>query len=279
MTHKLMKGEIRTIEQLRKDYEIEKELANRLRHASKEERRFLYSSLYDELYQRTPLHPQVIQKSSPQLIAQRVRQQIKFIEPYLNKETTFLETGPGDCALSIAIARRVKQVFAVDVSNVITEKLKFPDNVKLVICDGSSIPVAENSISVAYSNQLMEHLHPDDALEQLKNIYKSLAPGGVYICITPNRLNGPHDVSRYFDQVATGFHLKEYTTTELVGLFQTVGFTRCDSYIGKGIYIKVPLFIVRWFESFLSKLPFGVMKVIARSPLRVLLGIKLVGRK
>ena len=45
------------------------------------------------------------------------------------------------------------------------------------------------------------------------------APGpdgvGVYICITPNRVSGPHDVSRGFDEVATGFHMHEYTGREI----------------------------------------------------------------
>lgn len=61
----------------------------------------------------------------------------------------------------------------------------------------------------------MEHLHPDDAYEQLQEIYNALIPGGIYICITPNRLSGPHDVSQYFDSIATGFHPKEYTTVEM----------------------------------------------------------------
>ena len=74
----------------------------------------------------------------------------------------------------------------------------------------------------------MEHLHPDDAVDQLKNIYNALVNGGKYICITPNRLTGPHDISKYFDNVATGFHLKEYTVTELSGLFREVGFSDCS---------------------------------------------------
>jgi hypothetical protein len=31
----------------------------------------------------------------------------------------------------------------------------------------------------------MEHLHPEDAFEQLRNIIRALAPGGRYVCITP----------------------------------------------------------------------------------------------
>jgi hypothetical protein len=126
----------------------------------------------------------------------------------------------------------------------------------------------------------MEHLHQDDAFEQLKNIYKSLIPRGIYICITPNRLGGPHDISQYFDKVATGFHLKEYTTSELVKLFQTVGFASCDSYIEvKGVYTKIPKVMICLFETLLNVLPYSLMNRIARGPLRVLLGIILVGRK
>ena len=39
----------------------------------------------------------------------------------------------------------------------------------------------------------------------LANLYRALKPGAVYVCITPNRLSGPHDISLYFDSVATGF--------------------------------------------------------------------------
>ncbi len=42
---------------LRQHYEVEKELADRLRHATREERRILYGTVYDELYQRVPHHP------------------------------------------------------------------------------------------------------------------------------------------------------------------------------------------------------------------------------
>jgi hypothetical protein len=58
----------------------------------------------------------------------------------------------------------------------------------------------------------MEHLHPEDALEQLQKIRRTLARGGVYVCITPNRVNGPHDVSGLFDDEARGLHLREYST-------------------------------------------------------------------
>jgi hypothetical protein len=59
----------RTAEQIREHYEIEKQLASRLRMAGKAERRTLYAALYDELYRRVPHHPQLTKKPRRRLNA------------------------------------------------------------------------------------------------------------------------------------------------------------------------------------------------------------------
>src|SRR5262245_52564251 len=48
----LQPGETRTVEQLAEQYEIERMLADRLRRSSREERRVLYTAVYDELFKR-----------------------------------------------------------------------------------------------------------------------------------------------------------------------------------------------------------------------------------
>ncbi|HEY5006208.1 MAG TPA: methyltransferase domain-containing protein [Ktedonobacteraceae bacterium] len=272
-----MKGKHRVSEQLREHYEIEKELATRLRESSSEERESLYAFLYDELYRQVPLHPQLTQKSSPQGKIKMVSHQLSFLRRFLDRGEVFLEIGAGDCALSFTVAHFVKKVFAVEVSEEITKDLTCPQNFELILFDGRNIPLPVNSVNVVYSNQLMEHLHPDDALEQLENIYGVLANRGIYICITPNKLSGPHDISRYFDVVASGFHLKEYTYTELSSLFKRVGFSKVRAYVGTaGIYTETPLFLLRFLESLLSGLPHRLSKAIARLSL---LNIRLVGTK
>ena len=259
MTEKRQKFELRTMQQLREHYEVEKELAFRLRNASREERSVLYSSLYDELFQRVPHHPQLTQKGSPD-------KQVRMLRHFLNEDVTFLEIGPGDCALSFGVAGFVRLVYAVDVSKEITNSSTTPGNFHLVLTDGCSIPVPKGSINVAYSNQLMEHLHQDDALDQLQNILTAMAPGGIYLCITPNRLNGPHDISMYFDEVATGFHLREYTITELSKLFKTVGFSKVNVYFSKwGIFLKLPIAPFTLIERVLSTLPHMFAKRLSRN--------------
>ncbi len=270
---RLPEDEKRTPEQVKEHYAIERELAERLRSASKEERQHLYTTLYDELFRRVPHHPQLTQKADPQAQAEAVSAQLALLERVLTPETVFLEVGPGDCRLAFEVSKRVRRVYAVDVSEEITRSANRPDNFELILSDGCSIPVPADSVDVAYSNQLMEHLHPDDALEQVENIRKALKPGGIYICITPNRLSGPHDVSRYFDQIATGFHLKEYTTTELAGIFKAAGFSKVQALIRiRGISFWCPLFPLRLLEGFLARLPYTPRKRVAvRFPVRAFL--------
>jgi ubiquinone/menaquinone biosynthesis C-methylase UbiE len=273
-----------TIEQIKDHYEIEKELASRLRNSTREERQQLYTSVYDELFKRVPYHPQLTQKLSTEDSARFVALSMRFLRRFLNPNSIFLEVGPGDCSLSLEVAKHVRKVYAVDVSNEITKGLNFPQNFELVISDGVSIPVAENSINIVYSDQLMEHLHPDDAIDQLQNIYKVLLPGGLYICSTPNQLSGPHDVSMCFDEVATGFHLKEYLVNELYNLFRQAGFSKVSLYKSyKQISVKIPLlpitvFMLKRCEEIISRLPFPLRRKIANL-LILFRGMTVVGTK
>jgi SAM-dependent methyltransferase len=274
------KGESRSEERLRAHYAIEKELADRLRRASKQERRVLYTALYDELFRRVPDHPQLARKRDAKVQAETIQART-LLKRFLRPDSVYLEIGPGDCALAREVAAEVKQVYAVDVSKEIAGGSSLPANFSLALSDGCTIPVPVGSVNVAYSDQLMEHLHPDDALEQLRNIYQALAPGGVYICLTPNRLSGPHDISRYFDERATGFHLQEYTATELMNIFRTTGFSKVKMLAGaKGIYLPLPSFLCKLMEGALVRLPLRLSKSISRSlPLRLILGIRLVATK
>ena len=266
---------------LRQQYEVERELADRLRHASREQRRTLYRDVYDELYQRVPHHPQLTRRSSPDLTREALAPQLRLLEPYLLPESTVLEIGPGDCELSVILAQRVRQVYGLDVSEEITQRMVLPSNFKLILSDGTSVPVPPDSIDVAFSNQLMEHLHPDDAVEQLQGIWRALRPGGVYICITPNRLNGPHDVSRFFDAVATGFHLKEYTVGELSKLFHKVGFRKVQALLGRrGACVPAPVWPVEAGEALLGMVPRKFRRALGLTlPVRAFLSVRLLATK
>lgn len=283
MIRKRVKGDNRTEDKIREQYEIEIDLSNKLRKSTKHERKsqYLYTAVYDELYRRVPHHQQLTKKKSHADTARAISWQLGLLERFIKKHSTVLEVGPGGCSLSFKLTEMVGKVFAVDVSNVITNSLSVPLNFELIISDGISIPLPDESIDVVYSNQLMEHMHPDDAKEQLQDIFRVLKPGGCYVCITPNKVNGPWEISYYYDEVAKGFHLKEYTMSELVSLFEYVGFRKYKAYVGAGgKYVRFPIYPIVWLEKILFLLPFGVRTMIGRSLIfRMILGIKLVGIK
>jgi len=244
----------RTHEELEEQFLLERSLAQRLLSAPRAERARVYGDVYDELFRQVPNHPQL--NRDPRQRAREVGQKLRLVAPFLSPDTKLMEIGAGDCAFSIKAASLVRQVVAVDVSSVITTRVDSRHNVNVVLSDGISIPVEEGSIDVAYSDQLMEHLHPDDALAQLSNIRRALRPGGTYVCITPNRCTGPHDVSRWFADEASGFHLHEYGISEINALFSAAGFRRLRYYSGGGgFYLPISRRLLEAAESTFLRLP------------------------
>jgi len=253
-----------TPEQIREHYEIEKELANRLRKAPRDQRLRMYADVYDELFKRVPHHSQLTRKVSPAEKMHFVSLQMKLLGPYLSPEQTFLEIGPGDCSLSLEISKHVKQVITVDVSAEITRQISLPGNFRLALSDGTSVPAPSASVDVAYSTDMIEHLHPEDALEHARSVIATLVPGGVYVCVTPNALCGPWDISMNFDKVPTGLHLKEYRISELARLLRAAGFSRIRIIVGaRGTYLSLPALPSMILERLIEMAPSAIRKRLA----------------
>jgi SAM-dependent methyltransferase len=276
----------RTPERLKFHYDVERQLALKLKQASKEQRRVLYTAVYDELYRRVEDHPRNFQRSATENRAREVQRKVAYLRPMLRADATFLELGPGDCAVTHAMCPFVGQAIAVDVANEAARPQQRLPNFKLVISDGSSIPMEDGSVDLVFSDQLMEHLHPEDAADQLGEVARVLKGGGKYFCITPSRITGPHDITRYFDAPEPqGLHLKEYTYAELNRLFGDAGFSRRYGLIGAGQWLlPVPVGILTAIEQLYGKVPQRIRKKLRRSLLvrrvtNVLLGVRLVGVK
>lgn len=241
----------------------------------------MYTEVYEELFARVPDHPQLTGVVHEKEHAAAVSRQVRVLERFLRPDSCFLEVGAGDCALSSAIAEKTRgEVHAVDVSPTITELSDLSARVQVHLTDGRTIPVPDGSIDLAYSSHLIEHLHPDDALEQTTNVCRAVREGGSYVCITPNRLSGPHDISKFFDDEATGFHLHEYTTLELATLFKRAGFRKTSVVIPlRGCAYVVPLPFISTLERLLLALPRKLgYKVSGETPLAGVFG-RVVGQK
>jgi hypothetical protein len=107
-----------------------------------------------------------------------------FLERRFAPRTVFMEIGGADCKLALRAAGYVERVYAIDVSGQSLQSVLVPGNVRLVLCDGVRIPVAEASVDIAWSGSFMDDLHPDDAHEHLQSVRRSLVAGGEYLCST-----------------------------------------------------------------------------------------------
>lgn len=273
--------ESRSVSQITEHYLLERRLADRLRKSTREERNHLYQEVYNELFSTLTHHPAHTIKHSSESLSKKIHWQVGLLRRFLRPDTVFLEVGAGDCALSLELCQHVRTVYAADVSSVISETSIRPANFNLIVYDGISLPIADGSVDVVFSNQVMEHLHPDDARTQLADIYRVLKPGGRYVCVTPNRIGGPWDISEYFDRECTGFHLKEYTYAEMQRVFRAVGFRGISAYVGgRGNYAWFPIHLILLLETIFTVLPWGIQSKLARHPFfRAFLGTRLLATK
>lgn len=259
-------------------FQLEKKLANELRISTAEQRRFLYGKVYNDLFST---FPELANKheASPE---ERIGWQLKLVEKLYNKDKIFMEIGAGDCILSKAVAPYFKKIVAYEVSDTIPFIEGLPENFELKIFNGVDMHEKDGSMDVIYSNQVFEHLHPEDTLPLLKLYHQFLSKGGKLVVITPHRLTGPHDISRDFTKDAEGFHLKEYTYKELRDQMKATGYTNIKGYVGysKWGYFSVPMSLLIFIEKACDRMPKFIKRRLKTSSLAFnFFGMKVIATK
>jgi hypothetical protein len=109
-----------------------------------------------------------------------------------------------------------------------------------------------------------------------------LKPGGRYLCRTPSKVSGPHDVSMFFGDVARGMHMQEYSYETLVQIFKEAGFVRPRIIIAPRAHRLIDLSYVfaRPIEMAFAAVPRSLHTLICRSAIgRTLLGITIIAEK
>ena len=254
----------RSPERLRHHYEVEKELAAKLRGSSREERTELFKTLYTELFERVPDHPRLTRRDTQEDSLRNIARQMRLLKPHLQTNSVLLEIAPGDCRLSYEAARQCEKVIGVDISDQRAPEDLAPNNFELIVYDGYHLDLPENSVDIAFSYQFLEHLHPEDVPLHFEMIHRLLKPGGVYVFDTPHRFSGPHDVSKHFGDTLEGFHFQEWTYREMRKLLRHHGFGKSRIH-RKGQLIENSLLnaIHNGIESVVEWLPKSVRRRIA----------------
>ena len=252
-------AERRSPERLRHHYEVEKEIADRLRATrDRAERAPILASMYAELFARVPDHPRLTVQRDPQAEAQQVRRLLALLAPHLRSDTEYVEFGAGTCALALAVCPSVRRVRVVEIADQVPSGARRPPNFELVLYDGGDPGIAPDSIDVVFSEQFVEHLHPDDALEHFGIVHRMLRSGGRYVLRTPERWTGPHDVSRWFSTTPQGFHLREWSYADLVHAGRQCGYRRCEAtWQARGICARWPLAVALTVEGAVAHMPLG----------------------
>ncbi|MGH7803505.1 MAG: class I SAM-dependent methyltransferase [Candidatus Binatia bacterium] len=255
----------RTPEQLRNHYEVERRLADTLRRAPRAERPGIYARMYTELFAKVPDHPRLVRRDDARMTRWRTQRLLRLLGRVLDRTSSVLEFGAGDCTLAFAICEHVRSVCAVDISNQIGPDRVIPPNFRHVTYDGYRLAVPDASIDVVFSNDLIEHIHPDDIGLHFANANRVLHPGGVYLFTTPHRFTGPHDVSRAFSDEPEGFHLKEWTFTELEPVMREAGFSSWTFFrFAKGIPVRQSVFAIEQLERGIAPLANGLRRRLGR---------------
>lgn len=254
----------RTPDRLRLHYEVERELAARLRKSTRTERTALFATLYGELFARVPDHPRLVRRDAPEHSRRKVLSQLRLLRPFLKTDTVFLEFAPGDCRLASAVASEVRKVIGVDISDQRTPGEIAPPNLELVVYDGYQLAVPDATADVIFSYQFLEHLHPDDVDAHFILVRRLLKPGGVYVFDTPHRYSGPHDVSRHFGNELVCFHFQEWTYRGMRRLLKRHGFRRSNAYrFGKPLSGRVPNLANDLTEFAVGLLPFRIRQKLS----------------
>jgi SAM-dependent methyltransferase len=247
----------RPLERLRHHYQVEKGLADQLRGApSRAERARIYETMYDTLFAAVPDHPRRRPAAFADLVARRNARTARLLGRWLTPRTRVLMVGAGDCSLAHLVCARARSVHGLEITDA-SARPESPDNFLLVLYDGFEFPFAEGSFQFAFSDQLVEHLHPDDAVYHFRSVLRTLAPGGTYLFRTPHRFNGPHDISRYFtDGDPEGFHLKEWTYRELNATLAACGYDAITAvWHTRGRSVRMPVPVATALEAVLDRLP------------------------
>jgi len=230
----------RTAAQVLNHYCVEKALAQQLKAASRDERKALYRTLYDKLFSQVPDHPRLTRRSDARKSASASVKKFRYVAPFLDPSKTFVEFAPGDGHFARYVCAHARTVYAVDISDQQGSASAAPANFVHAVYDGYDVDLPSQMADIAFSDQLIEHIHPDDVAIHFTLVRRLLKPGGVYVFRTPHRHSGPHDVSRRFSREAEGFHLKEWTVSELLDLLQSCGYKSCST-IWDAVAVRVPL--------------------------------------
>jgi SAM-dependent methyltransferase len=219
----------------RPQFEFERLAHARLLACPAAERRALSATIYDELFRRFPQHS-VFQLSADQRRAFG-RRCAALVAPFCRPGDEVLEVGCGRGDVLVELAARGCRCTGIEPSREMIA-MNRADNVRLQQGWAESLDFPDRSFDLVFSQQVVEHLHPEDVPRHLQEAFRVLKPGGRVLLETPNCRTGPQDISRGFTRSAEGLHLKEWSVAELTAALRRAGFVSLQGFLAGPFLIR-----------------------------------------
>lgn len=241
------------LDELKAQARLEGELTDRLLRSTPENRWSEFSEAYGRLFSELPWHRTGESPTSDR--------DYEIWRRLLGPARTVLEIGSGGGGLIRHLAARGVRAYGSEVTRERGEKfVPKGEGVEWLQTDGVNLSrfVAEDSFDAVISDQVFEHLHPDDHLAHLAEARKVLTAGGRYIVRAPHRSAGPRDLSEIFGlDKAVFLHLCEPDYGLMHSLCLRAGFDRVSAVLASGrlgVALYSPLFlryqlVIERFES------------------------------
>lgn len=204
-------------------WDLERSFRTELLSSRPQNRREVFTRCYEQLYKELPWL--TVRCREPAQAALHAWELLLGLPPQ-----RVFEVGSGRGALIHYLAQRGYVCRGSEITQERGERyVSAHENLTWAATDGVNLDAFEESgiYDAVISDQVLEHLHPDDLIPHLRSALHLLRPGGRYLFRTPWFSAGPADVSRIFHaRSVQGMHLKEYTYRELHAAALEAGFNR-----------------------------------------------------
>ncbi len=211
-------GEEIGLEHVRKHVSLEAALTDQLLASTSENRNATFSSAYSKLYTELPW-----------LVGGGTHDGGELWRKLLRPGASVYEIGSGAGYLINYLAGQGFKCVGADIASERTDGARSSaENVVWSVTDGVHLTryAEAGSFDYVISDQVVEHLHPDDIATHFEEARKLLKPGGEYIVRTPYAPLGPLDLSQVFGWNEPIFmHLHEFGMKEAVSIGKRAGFT------------------------------------------------------
>jgi 2-polyprenyl-3-methyl-5-hydroxy-6-metoxy-1,4-benzoquinol methylase len=204
-------------------FELEREFHKKIKQEDcKEVRKKLYVEIYAKV------HPLLDTVDNDEVKQAHHDAMIRIFADELSGKDV-LDVGCGDGLFLMRLSQSLQhgRLCGIDVTE--TSSIDRLSYFEFVAADVTEFSL-DREFDVVWSDNVMEHISHQDLPGFLSSIRGCLASNGIFILMLPNRLFGPHDVSRVLDfsntgkVLAQGTHLSEMTYHEVLAMLREHGF-------------------------------------------------------